>query len=269
LALIGVRQALSSTLGEETAVKRIAVALSLVLTPSLAWGAISYNFDIFDSGGTSHGNSLSLTTAQVASGYSGYIEVFVTSTESPQPTLGDYQMRATVSTTPLSGMTFTSYAKTTTHSYIFTPAEEFFFSGLIDSADHRVIVSNASFTGTAVLADGVGLARIGYTIAAGTSTGTYTLAFPDSLTYMDDYDANRLTITPNSGTITITAVPEPGTYAAMIGLAVGGVPLAIWLRRRRARRVSPAACAQVPEAVPSAAPQPEMPPHRNPLLRHR
>lgn len=190
-------------------------------SPAMLWGAVVISVE-------------SCSVPYSPSDQTGWLYVYLHSTESPQPKLKSFDLRLSLPSG--SGITFLGMEKPAN-----PPSQGAWGYVLPSGAAHtatldlpsQITVSDVVLlTGNDVI-DGQPFTKFQYKIAGGTPIGTYPVKIDTGYTQLfaavGDYGSQALTYTANNGTI---AVPEPGVLAMLFG--VGGVS-AVFLARRRAR----------------------------------
>jgi hypothetical protein len=155
----------------------------------------------------------------------GTFEVYVQSTQSPQPQVGamNVELQSPIS----SAVTFLLPADSTptVHSYLFSPQSP--TAALADSG-HTIKGTDFAFPPLPNLADGIGLLLVKYQVAAGAS-GSIPLMFAAYSSTSNPvgtalFDANNLPLaaTLSNGSINIAPpVPEPATGVLALLAAAG------------------------------------------------
>jgi PEP-CTERM motif len=139
-----------------------------------------------------------------------------------------------------SGVEFTATDANTALPYVFTPSFDLDNGFTLDASGiaypkSDFIVSDVSdaSTGFVALTPGevLGLVHVSYSVDAGATLGPRSLTIEDlgGGTSTSDIDGNAIPFTVINGTLTVGAVPEPGSVAL---LALGGISV---LARRRGR----------------------------------
>jgi hypothetical protein len=159
----------------------------------------------------------------------GSFEVYISSTASPQPSVGDFQF--TLDLPNQQNATFIGGAKTIVHGYIFdgdsSPTPQ------ISNNGDKIVGTDFTLTSGGVsLLDGAGLMRVDYSIAPN-FVGTLPLTFETSASAssLNDGQGSPLAILFLNGSLSV--VPEPGAACLfMLGAICGGLGLRRYAPRR-------------------------------------
>lgn len=159
----------------------------------------------------------------------GSFEVYISSTASPQPKIGDFQF--TLDLPNQQNATFTGGAATITHGYLFDGDS----SPTPQISNNSDTIAGTDFTltsGGVTLFDGAGLMRVNYSIAPN-FVGTLPLTFETSASAssLNDGQGNPLAISFLNGSLSV--VPEPGTaWLLALGAVCGGLRFRRYAFRR-------------------------------------
>ena len=183
---------------------------------------------------TRAGLVVSATNPTTAAGGSGSFDILLTNTDASSVDISSFNTAVEVASN--SGLTFTTADNGTTPGYIFGTVQNGPL-GLISGSS--ITLADFLTTGAQTVGAGatVGLAHVLYTLAFNTPVST-----PIAITFTADgtqiYDASLgeiLPLTLQGGTITVTAVPEPGTLALAGVVSVCGCLMAV--RKAKAKSV--------------------------------
>lgn len=193
----------------------VAVVVALACSPTMVQASVIVSVE-------------STTLGYSALDQTGWLYVYLQSTESPQPGLMSYDVRINLS--GASGITFVGQQKAPgagSRGYLLPSGT--WFTSTLDSAT-QITVADMSLSGGDTVVDGRGFIQFQYKVAGGTvGVGDITVDTGYTDMYKPDYSA--ISFTTQNGKITVT--PEPGT---LVLLCSGGVAIALLGLRRRMRK---------------------------------
>lgn len=173
----------------------------------------------------------------VSPGGTGYFDVTLTNPgAAPDASVASFSFELSGAGTP--NISFTSVDAATSAPYIFGTLQSTPFS--YDTFPNTTFTaSDVDFAAPSVTLTGgetVGVGRVGFTAAPGSSTGGFAVSFmnPGGTTSLNDENGKDVPFTTTPGTIIVASAPEPSPLAALgFGLlGVGG--LALRARRKLA-----------------------------------
>ncbi|MFC1758110.1 hypothetical protein ACFL2H_04995 [Planctomycetota bacterium] len=163
-----------------------------------------------------------------ASDQTGFFEVFVESTQSPQPQISAHQLRLSIDVS--SGITFEGAGMPSGRTYLGPSTAP---SVSISPDKSTIDAGDFDLLSAVPLFDGAGLLRVEFSVPGGTPPGDYSIMFDSSSSFLAN-EANSLLPTTvatldNAPRITVSAIPEPSAAMYLIGVSIAW---ATWRRHR-------------------------------------